>query len=79
MSFVRFDNATRTIRPEHVIASGSLPPGFPAIEIDLNTPLQWVFQHGQRQDTLAFQADLWSARGEFPGDLAEVASRQKEI
>lgn len=88
-NFVRFDSATRTIRPEHVMASGSLPPGFPAVEIEgehywdggliSNTPLQWVFEHGQRQDTLAFQVDLWSARGEFPGDLAEVATRQKGI
>jgi NTE family protein len=88
-NLVRFDNATRTIRPEHVLASGSLPPGFPAVEIEgehywdggliSNTPLQWVFEHGQRQDTLAFQVDLWSARGEFPGNLAEVATRQKEI
>jgi NTE family protein len=88
-NLVRFDNATRTIRPEHVMASGSLPPGFPAIEIEgehywdggliSNTPLQWVFEHGEGQDTLAFQVDLWSARGEFPGDLAEVATRQKEI
>lgn len=69
-NFVRFDSATRTIRPEHVMASGSLPPGFPAVEIEgehywdggliSNTPLQWVFEHGQRQDTLAFQVDLWS-------------------
>ena len=88
-NLVRFDNAARTICPEHVMASGSLPPGFPAIEIEgehywdggliSNTPLQWVFEHGERQDTLAFQVDLWSARGEFPGDLAEVATRQKEI
>ena len=88
-NLVRFDNATRTIRPEHVMASGSLPPGFPAVEIEgehywdggliSNTPLQWVFEDGQRQDTLAFQVDLRSARGEFPGDLAEVTTRQKEI
>jgi NTE family protein len=88
-NFVYFDNTTREIRPEHVIASGSLPPGFPAIEIEgehywdggliSNTPLQWVVEHGPRQDTLAFQVDLWSARGEFPGDLAEVVTRQKEI
>jgi NTE family protein len=88
-NFVYFDNTTREIRPEHVIASGSLPPGFPAIEIEgehywdggliSNTPLQWVVEHGPRQDTLAFQVDLWSARGELPGNLAEVSTRQKEI
>jgi NTE family protein len=32
-----------------------------------------------RQDTLAFQVDLWSARGDFPGNMAEVETRQKEI
>src|SRR5262245_44017687 len=86
---VYFDKTTREIRPEHVIASGSLPPGFTAVEIEgehywdggllSNTPLQWVVEHGPRQDTLAFQVDLWSARGEFPGHLGEVATRQKEI
>jgi NTE family protein len=88
-NFVYFDTTTHTIRPEHVIASGSLPPGFPAVEIEgeyywdggliSNTPLQWVADYGSRQDTLAFQVDLWSARGEFPANLAEVATRQKEI
>jgi NTE family protein len=71
------------------MASGSLPPGFPAVEIEgeyywdggliSNTPLQWVVDRRPRRDTLAFQVDLWSARGEFPRNLAEVATRQKEI
>jgi NTE family protein len=71
------------------MASGSLPPGFPAVEIEgefywdggliSNTPLQWVVDYGRRQDTLAFQVDLWSARGELPGNLTDVAMRQKEI
>jgi NTE family protein len=88
-NFVYFDNQTHTIRPEHVMASGSLPPGFSAVEIDgelywdggliSNTPLQWVVEQGPRQDTLAFQVDLWSARGELPGNLADVIMRQKEI
>ena len=30
-------------------------------------------------DSLVFQVDLWSARGEFPRNLAEVTTRQKEI
>jgi NTE family protein len=88
-NFVYFDTDTHTIRPEHVMASGSLPPGFPSVEIEgeyywdgglvSNTPLEWVVDYGPRQDTLAFQVDLWSARGELPGDLAGVAMRQKEI
>ncbi len=89
-NFVYFDNTTHTIRPEHVMASGALPPGFPAVEIEgeqywdgglvSNTPLQWVIESNpRRQDTLAFQVDLWSARGQLPRNMAEVATRQKEI
>jgi NTE family protein len=88
-NFVYFDTTTHAIGPEHVMASGSLPPGFPPVEIEgehywdggliSNTPLQWVVESTPRLDTLAFQVDLWSARGEFPGNLADVATRQKEI
>jgi NTE family protein len=88
-NFVYFDNTTHKITPEHVIASGSLPPGFPATEIEgehywdgglmSNTPLLWVLESRPRQDTLAFQVDLWSASGARPRTMAEVATRQKEI
>jgi NTE family protein len=88
-NFVYFDNTTHTIRPEHVMASGALPPGFPAIEIEgeyywdgglvSNTPLQWVLDNEPRRDTLAFQVDLWNARGEFPCNIVEVMTREKEI
>jgi NTE family protein len=88
-NFVYFDNTTHVIAPEHVMASGALPPGFPAVEIEgefywdgglvSNTPLQWVLEREARQDTLAFQVDLWSARGDFPRNIAEVMTRQKEI
>jgi NTE family protein len=89
-NFVYFDTTTHEIGPEHVMASGALPPGFPAIEIDgehywdgglvSNTPLQWVIESNpRRQDTLVFQVDLWSSQGELPGNLAEVATRHKEI
>ena len=88
-NFVYFDTATHTILPEHVMASSALPPGFAAVEIDgerywdggliSNTPLQWVLDSIPRRDTLAFQVDLWSARGDVPGNLAEVETRRKEI
>jgi len=89
-NLVYFDSPSQIIKPEHVMASGALPPGFPAIEIDgehywdgglvSNTPLQWIAMTQQRPpDSLVFQVDLWSARGDFPRNLAEVATRQKEI
>jgi NTE family protein len=88
-NLVYFDSTTHTIRPEHILASGALPPGFPAVEIDgehywdgglvSNTPLQWVIECGARQDTLVFQVDLWSARGQIPRNMADVVTRQKEI
>ena len=88
-NFVCFDTATHHITAAHVIASGSLPPGFPATEIEgefywdggivSNTPLQWVLDSQPRLDTLAFQVDLWNARGELPRDLNEADVRQKEI
>jgi NTE family protein len=89
-NFVYFDTNTHEIGPEHVMASGALPPGFPAVEIDgeqywdgglvSNTPLQWVIESDpRRQDTLAFQVDLWSSQGALPRNLAEVATRHKEI
>ena len=87
-NFVYFDSTTHQIGPAHVMASGSLPPGFPPTEIEgehywdgglvSNTPLDWVLDSRPGRDTLAFQIDLWSARGEFPRNLNEAESRQKE-
>src|SRR5215813_10844976 len=41
-NFAYFDNARQIIRPEHVMASGALPPGFPAIALQriVPTPLE---------------------------------------
>lgn len=88
-NLICFDNRTHRIRPEHVIASGALPPAFAPVEIEgeyywdggvvSNTPLQWVVETAERRDTLAFQVDLWSARGAIPRALQDVMTRQKEI
>jgi NTE family protein len=88
-NFTYFDTTSHRISIEHVIASGSLPPALPATEVDgnhywdgglvSNTPLQWVLDNRPRRDTLAFQVDLWSARGELPKDLIDVEVRHKEI
>jgi len=64
-NFIYFDNTTHKIASEHIAASGSLPPGFPATKIGdeyfwdggliSNTPLEWVLGSHPRRDTLAFQ------------------------
>jgi NTE family protein len=92
-NFAYFDTAHPhdkvKVRAEHILASGSLPPGFPATMIDdkyywdgglvSNTPLQWVLDSRPRLDRLVFQIDLWNARGLVPKDLIGVDVRQKEI
>ncbi|HEV2677609.1 MAG TPA: patatin-like phospholipase family protein [Aliidongia sp.] len=88
-NFAYFDNADITIRPEHVMASGALPPGFPPVEIDgefywdgglvSNTPLQYVIDTLPRRSRLTFQVDLFNARGPLPTDLDTVGEREKDI
>jgi len=88
-NFVYFDNTRERLRPEHFMASGALPPGFPAVEIDgefywdgglvSNTPLYRVLTEQAHRNALVFQVDLWPARGELPRDMGSVAERAKEI
>jgi NTE family protein len=83
-----FDTASQTIGPEHVMASGALPPGFPPIEIDgepywdgglvSNTPLEYVLDP-PREDMVIFQIDLFSAKGCMPKTLFDITQREKEI
>ena len=84
-----FDNFERKIGPEHVMASGALPPAFPPVIIGehaywdgglvSNTPLQYVLDTRSRESLLVFQVDLFSARGELPINIAAVQQRQKDI
>ncbi len=88
-NFVYFDNFQQPLGPEHIMASGALPPGFPPVEIDgefywdgglvSNTPLQYVLDELPRPDMLIFQADVFSARGPMPRTLSEVSERDKDI
>lgn len=93
-NFTYFDNYEfkklgKKIGPEHIMASGALPPGFPAVVIDgehywdggiaSNTPLDYVLEKETSRDLLIFQVDLFSARGELPTTLLEAAEREKDI
>jgi NTE family protein len=88
-NLVYFDNTQMRLEPEHFMASGALPPGFPAVEIDgeyywdgglvSNTPLTEVLRDCDHKDALVFQVDLWSARGNPPGDFFDVSERAKDI
>ncbi len=85
-----FDSTTQRIGPAHVMASGALPPGFPAVEIDgahywdgglvSNTPLQYVMDVQKPQaDLCVFQVDLFNARGKLPASVWQSEAREKEI
>lgn len=87
---IYFDNTLQEIGPEHIMASGALPPGFPPVHIDgedywdggivSNTPLQYVLDvHPRTQPLVVLQVDLFSARGAMPKTLSEVSQRQKDI
>jgi NTE family protein len=88
-NFAYFDNARDVITPEHVMASGALPPALPMVKIGTdhfwdggivsNTPLQHLLDQEDSLNTLVFQVDLFSARGSLPRDIQDVMARHKDI
>jgi NTE family protein len=82
------DGRTR-IGPEHVMASGALPPGFAPVQIGRdaywdggiysNTPLDVVLDDSERRDTLCFMVDLWDASEAAPTTMAQALTRYKDI
>ncbi len=91
-NFTYFDNRRERIGPEHVMASGALPPGFGAVPIGQrwywdgglvsNTPLTYVMNQlegSSERPVTVFQIDLFRARGKLPETLADTEERQKDI
>lgn len=88
-NFTYFDSGKIEIKPEHIMASGALPEGFPPIEIDgewywdgglvSNTPLQYVIDEQRHESMCIFQVDLFSAVGKMPEDLFDVTKRVNDI
>ncbi len=87
-NFRYFDTRTDRIDARHIMASGALPPGLPAVEIDgrwywdggivSNTPLTHVLD-SQTCEMLVFQVDLFSAAADMPKTIMDAMAREKEI
>src|SRR5262249_46883135 len=84
-----FDARDTEITVRHIMASGALPPAFPAIRIDddyywdggilSNTPTEAIFDDTPRRDSLIFAVHLWNPTGAAPENMREVLHRQKDI
>lgn len=84
-----FDSRDGELTVKHVMASGALPPAFPAVRIDgelywdggilSNTPTEAVFDDNPRKDSLIFSVHLWNPSGSEPTTMAEVLNRHKDV
>ncbi|HEY1393966.1 MAG TPA: patatin-like phospholipase family protein [Methylibium sp.] len=84
-----FDSRDTTLRAEHVMASGALPPAFPAIRVDgepywdggiySNTPIEAVLDDKPRRDSVIFSVNVWQPDGQEPESIWQVMGRQKDI
>ncbi len=84
-----FDTAKERLDARHIMASGALPPAFPAIRIDgepywdggiySNTPIEAVLDDKPRRDSLIFAVNVWHQSGPEPGSITQVMGRQKDI
>jgi NTE family protein len=84
-----FDSRDMPLSMDHILASGALPPAFPAVRIDgelywdggilSNTPVEVVFDDNPRRDSLVFAVHIWNPHGPEPETIWEVMNRQKDI
>ncbi|HTD05041.1 patatin-like phospholipase family protein [Undibacterium sp.] len=84
-----FDSRDERIAAEHVMASGALPPAFPAVRIDgepywdgglySNTPIEAVLDDRPRRDSVIFSVQLWNPQGPESASLTQVIGKVKDI
>ena len=84
-----FDSRDEKIAVDHIMASGALPPAFPAVRIDgqpywdggiySNTPIEAVLDDRPRRDALIFAVNVWHQNGPEPESIWQVMGRQKDI
>jgi NTE family protein len=84
-----FDSRDMEISVKHVMASGALPPAFPAVRVDgelywdggilSNTPTEAIFDDNPRRSSLIFAVHMWNPIGAEPETMWEVTHRQKDI
>ena len=84
-----FDGRDMEIGVKHIMASGALPPAFPAVRIEgelywdggilSNTPTEVIFDDNPRKSSLIFAVHMWNPDGAEPETMWEVMHRQKDI
>jgi NTE family protein len=86
---VYFDSRDEPLDLRHIMASGALPPAFPAVRIDgelywdggilSNTPVEVVFDDNPRRDSMVYAVHIWNPHGAEPETIWEVMNRQKDV
>src|SRR5688572_656806 len=84
-----FDSRDSALGLDEIMASGALPPGFPAIRVDgeaywdgglySNTPLEAVLDDNPRRESVIFSVNVWQATGHEPESLWQAMASEKDI
>ena len=84
-----FDSRDGELTVKHVMASGALPPAFPAVRIDgepywdggiySNTPIEAVLDDEPRRSSVIFSVEVWNPDGSEPQSVLDVLDKHKEI